>query len=458
MRRDPDLQKCHFAILEFGSKVRGRTITFQIPKRIWNMTRFLTLVSMSLFTLSIGAGAGASTINETQLRLLPDDAAFMDQIGFASAISGHLAVVGSRFDDDGGLDSGSSYVFDARTGTQLAKLTADDAAAGDQFGSTVAISGETVLVGGFSDAAYLFDATTGEQLHRLVGEDTRFGDAFGSSVAISGNTAIVGAFGDDNEGGHRAGSAYLFDVETGAQITRLSADDVTRGDNFARSVAISGNTVIVGSVGDDDAGETSGSAYLFDATTGAQLAKLTASDGAAGDRFGNAVAISGNIAVVGAFADNDFGVNSGAAYLFDVTTGEQIARLTAPDPTGDDVFGDTVAIFGNTVVIGSSRDDFGSVANIGSVHVFDATTGERLEFLFERDGSAGDLFGDSVGISDEFIIAGLTGDIENGVRSGSAIVFQTDGLIAPVPLPAAGWMLLLACGALSWATLRGKSK
>ncbi|MCH8152269.1 MAG: hypothetical protein IH830_07840, partial [Planctomycetes bacterium] len=128
--------------------------------------------------------------------------------------------------------------------------------------------------------------------------------------------AIVGArFDDDN--GIFSGSAYLFDTTTGQQLFKLLADDGATNDLFGVSVAISGPTTIVGAFEVDDNGLGSGSAYLFDTTTGRQLAKLLPDDGATADFFGGSVAISGTTAIVGALGHDDNGDNSGSAYLFD---------------------------------------------------------------------------------------------------------------------------------------------
>ncbi|MCH8152249.1 MAG: FG-GAP repeat protein [Planctomycetes bacterium] len=158
-------------------------------------------------------------------------------------------------------------------------------------------------------------ADLGDQLFKLLPDDGAALDEFGRSVAISGATAIVGASGHDN--GTSNGSAYLFDTTTGAQIAKFLPNDGAIGDHFGISVAISGATAIVGAWFDDDNGFWSGSAYLFDTTTGRQIAKLLADDGAALDIFGWSVAISGATAIVGAWFDDDNGLDSGSAYLFD---------------------------------------------------------------------------------------------------------------------------------------------
>ena len=150
---------------------------------------------------------------------------------------------------------------------------------------------------------------------KVTAADAALGDYFGLSVALSGTTTIVGAYADDDAGSD-SGSAYLFDTTTGNQIAKLTADDAAGGDRFGYSVALSGTTAIVGAYGDDDAGSHSGSAYLFDTTTNNQIAKLTAADAAGSDFFGYSVAISGTTAIVGAYQDDDAGSTSGSAYLY----------------------------------------------------------------------------------------------------------------------------------------------
>ena len=216
----------------------------------------------------------------------------------------------------------------ADLGDQFAKLLAKDGAMSDNFGRSVAISGTTTIVGTWRDddngsssgSAYLFDTTTGRQLFKLLPNDGATFDGFGRSVAISGETAIVGApYDDDN--GFLSGSAYLFDTTTGRQNAKLLPDDGAAVDVFGLSVAITDTTTIVGALADDDNGSLSGSAYLFDTTTGRQIAKLLPNDGAEFDGFGRSVAISGatgkQTAIIGAFQDDDNGTNSGSAYLFD---------------------------------------------------------------------------------------------------------------------------------------------
>jgi hypothetical protein len=257
-----------------------------------------------------------------EIKLLPSDGATSDYFGYSVAISGTTAIVGAYGDGDNGGYSGSAYLFDTTTGTQIAKLLPSDGAGDDLFGNSVAISGTTAIVGaygdddngGYSGSAYLFDTTTGTQIAKLLPSDGAVNDFFGTSVAISDTIAIVGAYLDDDNGTN-AGSAYLFDTTTGTQIAKLLPSDGAANGRFGTSVAIIGTTAIVGAYGDDDNGGDSGSVYLFDTTTGTQIAKLLPSDGAADDNFGYSVAISGTTAIVGAYGDDDNGGDSGSAYL-----------------------------------------------------------------------------------------------------------------------------------------------
>lgn len=230
--------------------------------------------------------------------------------GQTVALSGDTALVGSRFARNGNFETGAAYLF-TPDGTQ--KITASDGAGGDRFGNSVALSGDTALIGAPSGrAAYIF-GTDGTERQKLTASDGAAGDQFGYAVALSGDTALVGAIGDDDNGDN-SGAAYLFDTD-GTQRQKFTASDGAAGDEFGYSVALSGNLALFGAPSDDDKGSNSGSAYVFDTRTGAEIGKLTASDGAAGDRFGWSVALDGKFAVVGAYLGNG---GEGAAYVYDL--------------------------------------------------------------------------------------------------------------------------------------------
>ena len=307
-----------------------------------------------------------------QAKILASDGADYDAFGIVVCISGDYAIVGAAYDDDKGNDSGSAYIFkrDGTNWSQQAKLTASDGAGGDYFGCSVSISGNYAIVGAY-DSAYIFkrDGTTWSQQQKLLASDGS--GQFGSSVSVSGDCAIVGAYGDDG----RKGSAYIFkrDGVGWSEQAKILASDGAAWDYFGCSVSISGDYAIVGEIYDDDKGDGSGSAYIFkrDGVGWSQQAKILASDGAAGDQFGWSVSISGDYAIVGAAYDDDKGTNSGSAYIFrrDGTSWIQQAKLTASDGGGGDDFGISVSISGDNAIVGAYADD-DEGTNSGSAYIF----------------------------------------------------------------------------------------
>ena len=338
-----------------------------------------------LGALGFSQNAYAPSLNE-QAKLLASDGTTFDRFGFSVAISGDTAVVGAIGEDDVGNNSGAVYVFtrSGTTWTEQARLKNSDVTGDDRFGFSVAISGDTVVVGAEpADSAYVFtrSGTTWTEQAKLTASDeaSSLDPRFGVSVGVSGDTAVVGAFGDD-EVSNNSGAVYVFEKPvsgwtTANETVKLKPFDASAGDILGISVAISGDTIVAGATGDDDKGSSSGSAYVFtrSGTTWTLQAKLKASDGAAGDLLGDKVAISGDTAVVGArFDDNDAGTDSGSAYVFtrSGTTWTEQAKLTASDAAAGDDFGFSVAISGGTAVVGAQfHDDAGT--DSGSAYVFE---------------------------------------------------------------------------------------
>jgi hypothetical protein len=375
----------------------------------------------------------AGNWTEMQKLLAPDGAAW-DAFGNWVAIDGDTALIGAPWDDDNGTDSGSAYVFTRTdtTWTPQAKLCAVDAAAGDNFGYSVSLDGDTALIGaqldddnGFnSGSAYIFirSDTTWTQQYKLLASDGAVEDYFGDAVSLSGDTALIGApYVDFDHVDY--GSAYVF-MRTGTtwtQQAKLIASDGGWSDEFGNSVSISGDTALIGAHWDTTNEFHAGSAYVFTrtGTTWTEQQKLFASDGSLDDTFGVSVSLDGDTALIGAFGDDDIGDESGSAYIFirSGTTWTLQQKVLASDGAPQHYFGVSVSLSGDTTLIGTYNN---------SVYVFTrtGTTWTQQQKLLASDN--GDSFGHSVSIDSDIALIGARYDDDLGPYSGSAYVFMRE--------------------------------
>jgi len=449
----------------------------------------------------------------------------IDEFGFSVAVSGDTVVVGAYREDsnatgvngnqadNSAADSGAAYVFVRSAGvwSQQAYLKASSTEAGDNFGYSVGVSGDTLVVGAYSEdsnatgvngngadnsagdsgAAYVFVRSGGvwSQQAYLKASNTGAGDYFGVSVAVSDDTLVVGAYredssatgvngnGADNSAG-LAGAAYVFVRSAGvwSQHAYLKASNTGAGDEFGYSVAISGDTVLVGALFEassatgvngnqaDNSATQSGAAYVFVRSGGlwSQQAYLKASNTGASDNFGNSVAVSGDTLVVGAVLEdsNAMGVNgtqadnsaanSGAAYVFVRIPGSWIqqAYLKASNTGTPDEFGCSVAVSGDTLVVGAYREASNatgvngdqtdnSASSSGAAYVFvrSDSVWSQQAYLKAFNTEANDRFGFSVAVSGDTVVVGarfednsatgVNGDqVDNSIpESGATYIF-----------------------------------
>ena len=279
-----------------------------------------------------GSNRVLSEANYAELKLVASDSANYDSFGYSVAKDGDTVVIGAP--------GGGAYVFRTSDGgatyVEVIKLTASDAAAGDGFGRSVAIDGSTIVVGTApqyyggddrSGAVYIFSTTDGWTTHtefKLTAADAGEDDHFGCSVAIDGNTVVVGAYDDINDAASQWSSAHVFRTDDGGatyvEVAKLTPE--AEYDGFGRSVAISGETVVVGAYRKE---AHRGAAYVYrpsdDGATYSQVAKLVPADAANIDKVGWSVAIDGGTVVVGAPEDDDGGSESGSAYVFEDESG-----------------------------------------------------------------------------------------------------------------------------------------
>lgn len=393
-------------------------------------------------------------------KLVASDATASDRFGFAVALENKTALVGSPKIGPGATGPDAVYVFVQTNDSwiETANPLPANCTVEEYFGSAVAISGDTAIVGSTGDdvgvnanqgAAYIFErsGSTWSLIRTIAAADGSANDFFGSKVAINGNTAIVGVYSDAVGPNAYQGSAYIFERNFGGtnnwgEVKKLTASDATAEDWFGWSVGISGDTVIVGAfLKDIGPSNARGSAYVFERNSGGannwgEVKKLTASDGAALDNFGSSVAISGNTAVVGAFID-DIGatVNQGSVYVFERNNGGannwgELRKITASDGSALDQFGWSVAIDGNLMVVGAFVDDVGTNNNQGSAYVYERNTGGannwgQVKKLVSADGAAADYFGVSVAIDLDTVIVGASNDqVGSNTYQGSAYIFK----------------------------------
>ena len=419
------------------------------------------------------------------IKAVASDRAVDDRFGSAVAISGDYAIVGAEYEDHNvqgtifRAEAGAAYIFRniAGTWTEVQKIVASNRNTGDNFGHSVAISGDYAIVGahtndGFisgtgninnSGSAYIFQNTGGiwTQVNILEASDFEADDLFGCSVAISGDYAMVGAWREDEDEDEinsfsDAGSVYVFHNNGGtwSELQKIVASDRGTSDAFGWSVALSGDYAIIGAKEDDEnatggnALQSAGSAYIFKNTAGtwAQMQKIVASDRGTNDEFGNSVGISGDYAIVGSMLEdhNLTGsqtlLSAGSSYIFKNNAGtfSQVQKIIAPDRDESDMFGCSVAISGNYALIGAYNEEedpagANAIAGAGAAYLYENTAGTwsmvQKIVASDRD-SADDYFAYAVALEANNSIVGALLEDEDSTGgntlsgAGSIYIFQ----------------------------------
>jgi len=327
--------------------------------------------------------------------LTPSDAVYPNNFGHSVSIDENTVVIGASADDDLGYRSGSVYVFEKpSTGwvdmTETAKLHASDGTTDDYFGYSVDISGDCIVAGAYEDAdngtesgsAYIFEKpVTGwvdtTETIKLKASDGQPYDKFGNWVSISKETAAIGGFLTNN--------VYIFERSLSGWIDTtetavLTASDGNSMESFGRSIDISDDIIVVGAINGLNDGINSGSAYIYERPDSGwhdttETSKIFASDGLSDDMFGSSVSILGDIIVIGAAGDDDHGEGSGSAYVFEKTTnnwisGTETKKIVPSDGAEADYFGHTAGISGETIFIGACwADDNGE--RTGSIYIYE---------------------------------------------------------------------------------------
>ena len=322
---------------------------------------------------------------------------------------------------------------DAWRGVKVLAPQNDAIATGLGFGQSVAIDGTLAAIGAHregllvaeSGAVLLYSLGTGRVM-RILRQDVPTGSAYlGRAVDLQGDIVLAGAPGAYSATGSvKTGCAYLFRASTGARMFTLHASDGALNDDFGLSVALHGEYAVVGARAHDVAvsGGTrndAGAVYIFSISSGLELRKVTSSYPEAGAFFGQSVALDGTLLLIGAAREDSPGfIDSGAAYLFDADSGIQIAKLTSPDAVTSGRFGETGALHHGVAIIGAPQE--GTEAR----HTFGITSSAVTPMLKYAGTFPGGKFGDAVSLSSTHALIGAPHTTSaNGAQAGMAFVF-----------------------------------
>ena len=380
-------------------------------------------------------------------KILPSDGVEEDHFGQRVAIDTDALIIGVSNDDDNGNNSGSAYIFrhDRFVLSNEEKIVASDGSSEDGFGSSLDIDDDVAIVGARWDddngidsgSAYIFryDGSEWIEEQKLLPSDGQEEEYFGFSVAIDTDVAVVSAWCDDDNG-EDSGSVYVFrfDGSTWIEEQKIIASDGAENDIFGFSLDIYDEAILVGTCWHDDINPNSGAAYIYryDGSVWIEEQKLQASDNDENDYFSWSAALSDDVAIIGASYNDDLGSKSGSAYIFryDGSNWFEEQKLLASDGVTNDMFGLSVAIDSDTAIVGMSNDDDNGGSS-GSAYAFrfDGATWIQDAKLIPLDGTELDKFGCSVSICGDIALIGAYSDDDNGVDSGSAYLFGSTSFI-----------------------------
>ncbi|MCB8943691.1 MAG: DUF11 domain-containing protein [Ardenticatenaceae bacterium] len=406
-------------------------------------------------------------ITET-VKLVADNPTGGDLFGYAVDLDGDTLIVGAPQDDDGGVDAGAVYIYERHLGGVnhwglVAKLMAGDSSSGQRFGSYVDVEADTLVVGANENglegspiptagpgSVYIFYRNQGGtgnwgEVRKLTADDGANGDNFGVTVAINGDTVIVGAQLDNHSGLTNAGAAYVFERDWGGadnwgQVAKLVAADAGGIDRFGIDVRVEGDIVAVGSVWDTHSSVSyAGSIYLYERNEGGmnnwgQIKKITASDPGNTDNFGHSIVFQDNVLITGAHRNNDVATNSGSVYVFARDEGGannwgQVTKFLASDAMSNGVFGRAVNLADNILVIGARFTD-STVSDSGAAYFYIGNTNDPQDWqevgkLVASDASTGDEFGFEVAVGGGTAVVGAPLHDAGGNDAGAVYIYDS---------------------------------
>ncbi len=417
------------------------------------MNKYIQFVLVLCGCVLINAEVNAEEVNDglewdslrallTEEKILADpaDSHGNQRFGNAVSVSGNRALVGASNDNLNGSFSGSAYIFEYINNQwiQAQKITGDDVVANDQFGFSVSMDQDLLMVGARAKvingvaqagAVYVFELNNGVwvQIDKLTAQIPVSGSQFGYSISLDNEHALIGAPANGN------GATYVFAIDEDTlqwtQLRILTASDGGFGDRFGQSVSLYQNRGLIGA--NQTQSSENGAAYVFESLLNNQQTKLTASDGQASDQFGISVSLYEDRALIGAFKDDDISSNAGSAYVFDLDTVSDLwietEKLTADDAAANDEFGVSVSLYGDRVLVGAWLDDDNGT-NSGSAYFyeFDGVFWTQTDKLLASKGGANEEYAKAIHLTSDWAIIGVTKDSDNGSAAGAAYGYRED--------------------------------
>lgn len=379
--------------------------------------------------------------------LTSSDAETGDHFGYAVSVSGDRAIMSSNFKDGAYGDTGGGYIFERIDGiwTETAVLSPPDLESGTYLGEAVCIHGDKAIIsttresdlGLYSGSAYIYELIdeVWTEVIKLTSSEPGSYHQFGMSVSMFENTVVIGEPGNGNGVVH----VYNRIGEVWTETAILTPSDMENSADFGCSVSLSMNQLAVGDISNDHSGlESAGAVYIFEriGDTWVETDKLITSDPDTGDHFGKSLSLYEHQLIVGAPQDSDMGYHFGSAYIFEFigdSYWEESAKITASDPTYNASFGQSVGIAEDAAIVGTvfydpptDPDD-----SVGTAYIFQLVTDEWIETkrLRPLDPEPGDEFGHAVAISNAVAFVGAFRNDNDGTNSGSTYVFGRNRVV-----------------------------
>ncbi len=406
------------------------------------------------YVFDLGSGTPSTPVHTINN---PDPLA-NENFGGSITLSGSLVGIASSTNMVSGVAAGSVHLYDLSSGTPTVPVhTIDNPTpqANDFFGSAMTLQSTRLVVtasrdyfnGAQTGSAYVYDLASGTPtvpVHTLNNPAPATQDFFGTSVALSGNRILIGASQDDLAAPN-SGAGYFYNLSSATPtvpVLTLAHTTAAADNHFGQAVAVSGSLVAVGLPDDDLVGIDAGTVAVYDMNSATPGTPVLIIDNLLTDinsRIGASIALEGTRLVVG--APNAFtpSIRAGLAYVFDLSSATPkvpVLTMLNPTPVASDNFGSSVTLSGSLIVVGAPEDDTGA-SNAGSAYVYDmnsATPDVPVHTLINPSPSAGDEFGVSVAISGQNVIVGARGDGTGAASTGIAYVFNLGGATPTMPV------------------------